>query len=53
MFRWLTQMFLTRRAMTMVSRAIPNPILRAVGVAAAGAAVTSMLNGRRRRRLAR
>lgn len=49
MFRWLAQLFLTRRAMAFASRMIPNPILRAVGIAAAGAAVTSIMNGRRRR----
>lgn len=48
MFRWLTSLFLTRRAATMIARRVPNPFLRAVGIAAAGAAVTSFVNGRRR-----
>lgn len=50
MFAWLARAFLTRRAIAFVSRRIPNPFLRALGIAAAGAAVTSLVGGRRRGR---
>ena len=47
MFRYLATGLLTRNVSRRLARAIPNPILRTVAIAAAGLAVQRVVNGRR------
>ena len=49
MFRFLAGTWLTGRLARPISRAIPNPYLRAAAIAGAGALVTRMLQKRPRR----
>ena len=50
MLRFLTASWLTRRLARPISRAIPNPYLRAAAVAGSGILVTRLLQKRTRRR---
>jgi hypothetical protein len=47
MFRFLAAGWLTRRVAGPISRAIPNPFLRAVAIAGVGLFATRMLQKRR------
>jgi hypothetical protein len=47
MLRFLASGFLTRKLATRIARLTPNPLLRTVGVAAAGYAVNRMLTKKR------
>ena len=52
MIRLLTSGFLTRGAARRLSRAIPNPLVRTVAIAAAGYAIDRLVRGRRSHRRA-
>jgi hypothetical protein len=47
MLRYLATGLLTRNVSQRLARAIPNPIVRTVAIAAAGLAVQRLVNGRR------
>lgn len=52
MLRYLASGLLTRNVSRRLARAIPNPFVRTVAIAAAGYAVNRLVTGRPARRLA-
>jgi hypothetical protein len=46
MLRYLATGLLTRNVSLRLARAIPNPVVRTVAIAAAGLAVSRLVNGR-------